>query len=395
MKNKINKYASLLLMAGSGTRYEEKENKVLTKILKKEIFRYSLDVIKADDDCKKIYLVVNNDDYENLKKDDSLNEEKIEFVIGGRTRLESVQNGLKRALNSDLEYFIIHDAARPLIDQNDLDLIKESLNKVDGITLYEEIHDTVRYNENDKIIPLKRENILKIVTPQGFSKKAVNLILNADFKNQNYTDEITILLENNFKVNHLKINHPSPKLTTKDDLDYINFLIEKKYGLKRENNYRIGHSFDFHPFEDGKYLTIGGVEIPFTKKLKGWSDADVLYHAIAESIIGALNLVDLGTLYPDNDEKYHGIKSSYFLQDVRKKLENAGYEIVNIDTIIYLEKPSLKKYKEQMAKNIAMELGIPRICINVKATTMEGKGIIGIGEGVGSEVVTLLKHKGF
>lgn len=392
MKNKIDAYASLILMAGSGTRYNENSNKVLTKILNKEIYLYSLNIFKADSLCKKIYLIVNENDYEKLKNNDLLDDDKIEIVIGGGTRLESVQNGLKKAKNSEIKYFIVHDAARPLINNNDLDLIKESLIGSDGVTLYEEVYDTIRYKENKKIVPLKRENILKIVTPQGFSKNAIDVIIKADNKDPKYTDEITILLENNLLVKHIKINHPSPKLTTKDDFDYINYLINKEYGLKPTENYRIGHSFDFHPFEDGESLTVGGVQIPFNKKLKGWSDADVVYHAVAESIIGALNLVDLGTLYPDNDEKYHNIKSSYFLQDVRKRLEELKYIVVNIDAIIYLEKPSLKKYKEQMKENIAKELGIPKLCINIKATTMEGKGIIGIGEGIGSEVVTLLKY---
>lgn len=385
MKNKI-EYASIILMAGSSIRYNQNTNKTLTKINQKELYKYSLQVFENDEDCKKIYLIVNEKDYEFLKQTNE------DIIIGGLTRLESVQKGLKEIINK-YDYCIIHDAARPLIKKEDLDIIKENLTKNDGATLFEETNDTIRYQDKEKIIPLKRENLLRIITPQGFTKIAMQEIIKADYKNENYTDEISILLEKNFQVAHIKTTHPSPKLTTKNDLDYITYLINKQQNLDQNQNYKIGHSFDFHPFVDGEVLTIGGVKIPFNKKLKGWSDADVLYHAIAESIIGALGLIDLGTLYPDNDEKYHEIKSSFFLNDMREKLKNYHYEIINIDSIIYLEKPNLKNYKQQMKNNIAKELNIDNSIVNVKATTMEKKGLIGNGEGIAAEAVVLLKYK--
>lgn len=372
-------------MAGNSTRYNQNENKTLTKINQKEIYTYSENIFNTDEDCKEIYLVVNKNDYENLKQ----NHQNI--ILGGQTRLQSVQNAIKQIIDK-FDYCIIHDAARPLIKKEDLELIKENLKKNDGVTLYEETTDTIRYQDKEKIIPLKRENLLRIITPQGFTNKAMQEIIKADYKNENYTDEISILLEKEFKIAHIKTPHPSPKLTTKNDLDYITYLINKDQNLDPNQNYKIGHSFDFHPFVDGDILTIGGVNIPFNKKLKGWSDADVLYHTIAESIIGALGLIDLGTLYPDNDEKYHGIKSNYFLNDMQEKLKKYNYEIINIDSIIYLEKPNLKNYKQQMKNNIAKELNIDNSIVNVKATTMEKKGLIGNGEGIAAEAVVLLKY---
>lgn len=386
-------YVGIILMAGSSSRYRQNENKVLTKVLDKEIYKYSLEIFLKDNDCQKIYLMVSEEVYPEIIKDDTLNNDRIEIVIGGTTRLESVQKGLKSSQNEKIDYYLIHDAARPLIKADDIELIKDHLINYDGIALYEACYDTIRYQDNDEIRNLKRENIYKIVTPQGFSNHAAEVIQKADYHNLEYTDEITILLEQNLEVKHLKINHSSPKLTTIDDLDYITYLLKKEYNLNEQDAYKIGHSFDFHPFEEGTSITIGGVEIPFNKKLKGWSDADVLYHAIAESIIGALGLVDLGTLYPDNDEKYRGINSKYFLKDMRCKLKELNYEIVNIDSIIYLEKPNLKKYKNQMVLNIQKELGLDNGKVNVKATTMEKKGLVGKGEGIGAEAITLIKYR--
>ena len=176
-----------------------------------------------------------------------------------------------------------------------------------------------------------------------------------------------------------------PKLTTQADLDYITYLLEK------DNQYRIGHSFDFHPFVDGDGLNLGGIFVPFTKKLKGWSDGDALLHAVTESIIGALALGDIGKLYPDNDIKYKGIDSKYFLIDIYNIMKEKGYQIVNIDAILYLEKPNLKNYKQLMANTIAEHLNISPDQVNIKATTMEQKGLVGSGDGIGAEAVTLLK----
>ena len=151
----------------------------------------------------------------------------------------------------------------------------------------------------------------------------------------------------------------------------------------------IGHSFDFHPFEENRKLILGGVEIPYSKGLAGHSDADVVYHVVAESIMGALGIGDLGTLFPDTDNKYLNMNSAYLIKEVMKHLEQSFYRVENIDVIIYLEKPNLKNYKIQMAKNIKELINCNYV--NVKATTLEKKGLIGNGFGIASEAVVLLK----
>lgn len=155
--------------------------------------------------------------------------------------------------------------------------------------------------------------------------------------------------------------------------------------------YRIGHSFDFHPFVEGRPLVLGGITIPFSKGLLGHSDADVVLHVVAESIIGGLGKGDLGTHFPDTDEKYHQMASSYFVCKSLKLAKSEGYVVSNIDIIVYIEKPSLKEYKPLMKKNIATLLEISDNQVNVKATTMEKKGIIGEGVGIAAEAVVLLQ----
>ena len=157
--------------------------------------------------------------------------------------------------------------------------------------------------------------------------------------------------------------------------------------------YRIGHSNDTHALVRGRKLVLGAVEIPFELGLLGHSDADVVLHCVAESILGALALGDLGEMFSDKDPKYENIASSYFVDEVYKIMDQMNYEINNIDIIIYIEKPNLVPYKQKMRQNIASLLHTDINNVNVKATRREGLGYIGNMEGISAEAVVLLRRK--
>lgn len=153
---------------------------------------------------------------------------------------------------------------------------------------------------------------------------------------------------------------------------------------------RIGQSKDVHRLVEGRDLIIGGVKIPYEKGLLGHSDADVLLHAIIESLIGAMGLKDIGTHFSDKDERYKGISSLLLLDETYKMLKKNGYKIINIDSLIIIEKPKMAPYIDQMRKNIAEHLHCDESQINVKATCGEGMGFIGHGEGAMAEAVCLI-----
>lgn len=157
--------------------------------------------------------------------------------------------------------------------------------------------------------------------------------------------------------------------------------------------YRIGHSNDIHRLVEGRKLTLGGISVPFDKGLLGHSDADCVLHSLAEAILGALALGDLGDMFPDSDKKYEGIASAYFVEEVYKIMDKEGYEINNVDIIIYLEEPHLKDYKALMRENIASLLHTSINNVNVKATRKEKMGPIGEGEAIEAETVVMLKLK--
>ena len=156
---------------------------------------------------------------------------------------------------------------------------------------------------------------------------------------------------------------------------------------------RIGQSQDIHKLVEGRELIIGGVKIPYEKGLLGHSDADVLLHAIIESIIGAMGLRDIGTHFSDKDSKYEGISSLLLLDETYKMMIENGYELVNLDSLIVIEKPKMAPYIEQMRNNIAEHLHCDVKQINVKATCAEGLGFVGKGEGALAQCVCLIKEK--
>lgn len=156
---------------------------------------------------------------------------------------------------------------------------------------------------------------------------------------------------------------------------------------------RIGFGYDVHQLVEGRKLILGGIDIPFEKGLLGHSDADVLIHAIMDSILGALAEGDIGKHFPDTDNKYKDISSIYLLSEVYKIMDELGYVVGNIDATVVAQRPKLAKYIESMRTKIADTLHTSIDNINIKATTTEWLGFVGREEGISSYSVSLLKKK--
>lgn len=153
---------------------------------------------------------------------------------------------------------------------------------------------------------------------------------------------------------------------------------------------RVGHGYDVHRLVEGRKLILGGVEVPWEKGLLGHSDADVLVHAVMDALLGAAGLWDIGHAFPDNDPAYAGIDSMLLLARVRDMLTEKGYTVGNVDATILAQRPKLAGHIPQMRRNIAQVLEVEEDCINVKATTEEGLGFTGSGEGMAAHAVALL-----
>ena len=154
--------------------------------------------------------------------------------------------------------------------------------------------------------------------------------------------------------------------------------------------FRVGTGFDVHPLVTGRALVIGGVTIPFERGLLGHSDADVLLHAIADALLGAAALGDIGKHFPDNDPAYNGADSRTLLRTVAQRVREAGWQVGNIDATIIAQAPKMAPHITQMQANIAADCGVPVGSINVKATTTEQLGFTGRGEGIAAQASVLI-----
>ena len=156
--------------------------------------------------------------------------------------------------------------------------------------------------------------------------------------------------------------------------------------------FRIGQGYDVHRLTENRKLIIGGVEIPYEKGLLGHSDADVLLHAVSAAILGAAALGDIGCLFPDNDMKFKDADSLLLLKEVVRVLNENGYEVVNIDSTIIAQMPKMKPHIPEMRKNIASACGVDVNFVSVKATTEEGMGFTGTGDGISAHAICLIKR---
>ena len=154
--------------------------------------------------------------------------------------------------------------------------------------------------------------------------------------------------------------------------------------------FRIGHGYDVHRLVSDRKLILGGVEIPFERGLLGHSDADVLLHAVADALLGAAALGDIGCLFPDTDAQYAGADSLVLLRQVAGRVREAGFSVCNVDATVLMQRPKLRPFIETMRRNIAAALDVPVSAVSVKATTEEGLGFTGAGEGVAAHSVCLL-----
>ncbi|MFB9861166.1 2-C-methyl-D-erythritol 2,4-cyclodiphosphate synthase [Salinicoccus siamensis] len=157
--------------------------------------------------------------------------------------------------------------------------------------------------------------------------------------------------------------------------------------------FRIGHGFDVHAFEEGRPLIVGGIDIPHDRGLKGHSDADVLLHTVADAILGALALGDIGKFFPDTDEEFKDMDSKVLLGEVVEMMHEKGYIIGNIDAVIMAEEPKFRPHIDAMRDVTASLLLTSVDNVNIKATTTEKLGFTGRGEGIASEAVVLIEKR--
>jgi 2-C-methyl-D-erythritol 4-phosphate cytidylyltransferase/2-C-methyl-D-erythritol 2,4-cyclodiphosphate synthase len=318
-----------------------------------------------------------------------------ECVAGGPNRQVSVKNGCAR-VRSDVDVILVHDAVRPLcprdVMERTIEAAWEKGAAVPGLQATETIQ---RVSPTGRVLQTPpREELYAIQTPQAFKVRLLRESLDrAEAEGFLGTDESSVVRWAGHPVTVVPGSPDNIKITRPLDMEIARLLFSRRKGGKTRMNpsgTRIGQGIDYHRLVEGRRLILGGVEIPFEKGLEGHSDADALLHAVCDALLGAAGLGDIGRHFPDTDPAYHDRSSLYFLGEVRKKIESAGWTVGNIDATLLLQRPKIAQYADKMRSNIAETLGIDIRDVNVKATTTEGMNAEGRGEGASVQAVALL-----
>ena len=355
----------ILLAGGNSLRYSPNANKLLAKFKNKNLLTHNIDFIK-ELKFKKITLVINS-----LKMPNINNFNDLEIIKGGKTRLESVRNALKKSKFKS-KYVLIHDVARPLNSFKTINNIIKNLaeKKFDCVVPYSKCSDTVIINHNN----LDRDKLKLIKTPQGFIKNKLIFLHNKN-KNNKLTDDSELFRNElkKYKIKYLLQNELNFKITYKDELDSLNKLVE--------SSVLVGIGYDIHKIiktSKISYISLGGAKIKSKIKVISHSDGDVILHAITDSILGALSQRDIGTYFPNNKKNLNR-NSIDFLNFALNKMNSMKKKINNIDIMIVSEEPKINPYFEKILLRISKLLKTNKNNITVKATTNEKSGLIGKG----------------
>ena len=306
----------------------------------------------------------------------------LAIVPGGADRQASALCGLK-ALPEDADIALIHDGARPFVTEAIIRRVIDSVQQYGSGVAAVPCRDTIKRADGNGAVleTLDRSTLWQMQTPQGFYVKDL-LAAHAAAK-ERYTDDAALMEAAGKAPVRLVLGSPDNiKLTSPEDLRMVNGMLTP----------RIGTGFDAHRLVEGRELWLGGVKIPYEKGLLGHSDADAPLHALADALLGAAVLGDIGKLFPDSDPQYKGISSVLLLEEVRKRLTNAGFTIGNVDLTIVCQAPKLAPYIPQMREKIAKALAISAEQVSVKATTTERMGYEGRGEGISAQAVAMVFH---
>lgn len=386
--------AALVVAAGAGKRFGGALPKVFVPVAGAPLCVWALRAYDAHPAIERLCLVVAPEFLElaTRLRDSGGIRKPCAIVGGGAERRQSVRNGLLalRAFAPDL--VAIHDGARPLVTA---EMITDGLRVADeggaAVAAYP-ASDTVKQVADAALIAatLDRRAIYLAQTPQTFR---FDLILDAHERAEAEGWEVTddgVLLERLGHPVRVSLGHPSNlKVTRPEDQALAEWLLAGTKG----GGMRIGHGFDLHRLVEGRALVLGGVTIPYERGLLGHSDADAALHALADAILGAGALGDIGQHFPDNDPAYAGADSRELLKRVVALAAEAGWQVGNADVTILAQAPKLAPHVMAMRQATAEALGVPLAAVSYKATTMEKLGPIGEGQAIAAEAVVCLKPR--
>ncbi len=388
----------IVVGGGSGSRFGASTPKQFLPLGDRLVIEWSIEAFCNADCIDRLIVVIPPETINEYEKKWYRYEPKLFAVVaGGQTRFESVSNALA-ALPPDAEYVMIHDAARPGVQVDLIDTVFNAMKMFGAALPVLEIPSTVKRVEGGIIRnTIDRKQLRLAQTPQGFRLDLLQAgIKDAGDWAKEATDEIQLVEQlPGVTVNTVPGSSLNEKITVNQDFSSVVAMLTSSTSSSTAE-LLTGIGYDVHQFAEGRPLVIGGIKFDSPIGLLGHSDADVLTHAIADAILGAASMGDIGTHFPDSDPTWKDADSIVLLRHVAKIIEKFGYMVSHIDSTLIMESPKVMPRREDMCNRIATALGIGANQVSIKATTNEGIGFIGRKEGAAAIAIATVKrgHRG-
>ena len=372
-------FAAIIVAGGKGARTGLDRPKQWENLLGKRVIDWSVDTFLSHPDLLELVIVV--DDISIATSFPS----KTKVVCGGESRTASVRAGIEALTTEDGLPVLIHDAARPGLSRAIIDALVFALSEYDAAAPGLPVSDALKREDAGHYSNVTRDDLYRVQTPQAFRYKTIRAALEAP---GSYVDDLEAVEAAGASVTLVPGDARLHKITFAEDFDLVSRLLSPIQSVPR-----VGKGFDVHAFEPGDHVTLCGIEIPHTAKLKGHSDADAAWHALTDAILGAVALGDIGDHFPPSDPQWKDADSGLFLKHAQLLAEQAGYTLASCDITVICEAPKVKPHRETMRIRTAELLGLPLSAVSVKATTTEKLGFTGRKEGIAAEAVAVLAAK--
>jgi 2-C-methyl-D-erythritol 4-phosphate cytidylyltransferase/2-C-methyl-D-erythritol 2,4-cyclodiphosphate synthase len=379
-----NHCAALIVAAGHGTRAGDGPPKQYRPVGGVPVLRRSIAAFASHPLVDRVHVVISPEhrsDYEAVTSGLSLPSP----IAGGATRQDSVRLGLEGLVAAAPDFVLVHDAARPFVAPEIITETIKALERADGALPVVPASDTLKRVEGGRIEgTLPRDGIALAQTPQGFRFDKI-LAAHRAARDTTFTDDASIAEHAGIRVVVVEGSRRNIKLTTPED-----FLMAEAM-LAASGTVRTGFGYDVHRLGPGDHVWLCGVRVAHDRSLIGHSDADVGLHALTDALLGAASLGDIGQHFPPSDERWRGAPSDIFLTHAAKLIAERSGRVEHVDVTLICERPKIAPHREAMVGRISELLALDRSRVSVKATTTEGLGFTGRGEGIAAQAVATVR----
>ncbi len=377
--------AALIVAAGRGSRAGPGAPKQYRQLAGEPVLRRTLMAFSSHPQISSVLTVIHEDDREAFEIAADGLPKLLPACTGGATRQASVRAGLETLSAAAPDYVLIHDGARPLVSAQLISECISALSVHEGELAAIAVTDTLRRAtpEGRTGETLDRSGLWRAQTPQAFRFKTI-LEAHRQASGQDYTDDVAVASAAGVEMAMLEGDEDNIKITSAEDLKRAERILTSTLDV------RTGTGFDVHRFGPGDHVWLCGVKVPHEQGLVGHSDADAGLHAITDAVLGAIGAGDIGQHFPPSDPKWKGASSDIFLAHAVELAREAGAQISNIDLTLICERPKIGPHVLAMRQRIAEIIGADMARGSVKATTTEGLGFTGRGEGIAAQALATL-----